>query len=131
MVEALRNLTDPAERPGVLETRNEVQLVGRVSGQSTERELPSGDLIATFRIVVDRPRSRRTTAPNGRAITVDTLDCVAWTKAQRKTVIGLKAGDLVAVDGALRRRFWRAGGAVASRYEVEVGVVRRLRRASA
>ena len=39
---------------------------------------------------------------------------------------GLSAEDVVEVDGALRRRFFRAGGAAASRYEVEAHRVRRV-----
>jgi single-strand DNA-binding protein len=115
---------------GAGESRNEVVLVGRVSGRSDERELPSGDLIATFRVVVDRPPTRRAGAA-GRAVTVDTVDCVAWTKALRRKVVALAAGDVVAVEGALRRRFWRSGGAAASRYEVEVVNLRRIGRAGA
>jgi single-strand DNA-binding protein len=129
MVEAQLDQPFPEDRPGVFETRNEVILVGRVSGEPMQRELPSGAEISSFRVVVDRPRSRRTAGPSGRVITVDTLDCVAWTKAQRRKVVVLRAGDQVSVTGALRRRFWRSGGAVASRYEVEVTAVRRLKRA--
>jgi single-strand DNA-binding protein len=112
-----------------LQPRNEVVLVGRVSAPAEERELPSGDVITTWRVVVDRPpRTRR--ADGGRAATVDTLDCVAWTAGLRRTARGLAAGDVVAVEGALRRRFWRAGAAAASRCEIEVRRVRRLAQAS-
>ncbi len=44
----------------------------------------------------------------------------------RRTARGLADGDVVAVEGALRRRFWRAGPVANSRTEVEVEVVRRL-----
>lgn len=109
--------------------RNEVVLVGRVSAPAEERELPSGDVIATWRVVVDRPPAKPRT-DGGRAATVDTLDCVAWTAGLRRTALRLCAGDVVSVEGALRRRFWRAGAGAASRCEVEVSRVRRLAQAS-
>lgn len=110
-----------------LESRNEVVLVGRVAAAAEQRELPSGDLLVTWRLVVDRPPGRPT-GPAGRAVTVDTLDCVAWTAGLRRTASAFQPGDVVAVEGALRRRFWRAAGAPASRYEVEVTRARRLAR---
>lgn len=117
--------TDPGE--GVL-TRNEVLLVGRVSGEPEERELPSGDRLVAWRVVVDRPPPRRPPAEGARPVTIDTVDCVAWTAGVRRTARGLRAGDVVEVGGALRRRFYRAGGSASSRTEVEAAVVRRLAR---
>lgn len=108
--------------------RNEVLLVGRVSGEPEERELPSGDVLVAWRVVVDRPPPRRPPPDGVRLATVDTLDCVAWTSAVRRTARTLGDGDLVAVEGALRRRFWRAGAGSASRTEVEVLAVRRVGR---
>lgn len=113
---------------GQAAARNEVFLVGRVSGAPQERELPSGDALVSWRVVVDRPAPRRVPAPGARPPTIDTLDCVAWTAAVRRTARGLVDGDVVTVEGALRRRFWRAGNGAASRTEVEVASVRRLRR---
>lgn len=106
--------------------RNEVVLVGRVSGAAEDRELPSGDVLTTFRVVVDRPPLRRSPPEGVRPPTVDTLDCVAWTAATRRRAQSLGPGDLVSVEGALRRRFWRTPGGPASRYEVEVLALRRL-----
>ena len=107
--------------------RNEVLLVGRVSGAPEERVLPSGDCLTTWRLVVDRGPGRP--SPAGvRATTVDTFDCVAWTSAVRRRAAALLAGDVVEVQGALRRRFWRAGAGAASRCEVEATSVRRLSR---
>lgn len=120
-----------AQVPGVPRPEascNEVRLVGRVSGAPQERELPSGDALVTWRVVVDRPVPRRAPPEGVRPATVDTLDCVAWTAAVRRTARGLAEGDVVAVEGALRRRFWRAGSGAASRCEVEVESLRRLRR---
>lgn len=111
-------------------SRNEVVLVGRVSGTPQERELPSGDALVSWRVVVDRPAPRRST-PSRRSPTIDTIDCVAWSAALRRTARALADGDVVAVDGALRRRFWRAGAGAASRTEVEVVALRRLSRRGA
>ena len=111
------------------ESRNEVVLVGRVSADPVERELPSGDAITTFRLVVARPSRARpggTTGP-----TVDVIDCVAWRAGVRRTVRGLDPGDLVTLQGSLRRRFWRGPTGATSRYEVEVGSVKRHTRAAA
>ena len=110
------------------QARNEVVLVGRVPAAAEERELPSGDLLVSFRVVVDRPAPLRPAA--GRAVSVDTLDCTAWGAGVRRTAKALGPGDVVEVQGALRRRFWRAGAAAASRTGVEVGSVRRLVRAA-
>lgn len=110
-------------------TRNEVVLVGRVSGAPLERELPSGDQLVSWRVVLDRPPPRRPVRAGARAVTVDTVDCVAWTAGVRRTARGLADGDVVSVQGALRRRFWRGSGSAQSRTEVEVDALRRLRRA--
>ncbi len=113
-----------------LRSRNEVVLVGRVSGEPETRELPSGDTLVSWRVVVDRPAPRR--PPEGRKPpTIDTVDCVGWTAGVRRTVRTLTDGDVVIVEGALRRRFWRGGAGMQSRTEVEVRSVRRLRRAAA
>ena len=107
--------------------RNEVVLVGRVPAAPEERELPSGDVLVIWRVVVGRPPACR--PPEGvRATTVDTLDCVAWTAPTRRAAAALLPDDVVEVTGALRRRFWRAGAGAASRCEVEVSSVRRVSR---
>ena len=107
------------------QARNEVLLVGRVAAPAEERELPSGDVIMTWRLIVTRPVTKRPRADAGRSPTVDTLDCVAWAPAVQRTAGSLVAGEVVTVEGALRRRFWRAGAGAASRCEVEVSRVRR------
>lgn len=105
--------------------RNEVLLVGRVSGAPEERELPSGDALVSWRVVVARPAPRRAPPPGVRTPTIDTVDCVAWAGPVRRTARGLADGDIVAIEGALR---WRAGAAAASRTEVEVEALRRVGR---
>lgn len=111
------------------EARNEVVLVGRVSADPEDRELPSGDILTTFRLVVDRPPPARRPREGSRPATTDTLDCVAWGGAVRRSARTVRAGDVVAVEGALRRRFWRSPAGAASRYEIELDTVKRLRKA--
>lgn len=108
---------------------NEVRLVGRVSAEPQSRELPSGDQLVTWRLVVTRGAVRRSAPDSVRVPTVDTLDCVAWSAGVRRTARGLAAGDVVEVSGALRKRFWRTSAGPSSRTEVEVERVRRLSRA--
>lgn len=109
--------------------RNEVALVGRVSAPAEARTLPSGDVLVSWRLVVDRPPSRRAVPEGSRAVVVDTIDCVAWAAGVRRTAGSFAAGDVVQVEGALRRRFWQTGSGAASRYEVEVAAAKRLQRA--
>jgi single-strand DNA-binding protein len=110
-------------------TRNEVLLVGRLAAPAEERELPSGDVLSSFRVVVDRPPARRP-APGTRPPTVDALECVVWTAALRKAAAGWGPGDVLEVQGSLRRRFWRAPTGASSRYEVEVVRAKRVARAA-
>jgi single-strand DNA-binding protein len=110
-------------------TVNEVRLVGRVSGPTEQRELPSGDLLVSVRVVVARPvvpARGRADGTTTRAV-VDTIDVACWSGRTRAAALRLDDGDHVEVQGALRRRFFRAGGAAVSRYEVEAAVVRRVR----
>lgn len=104
---------------------NEVRLTGRVSGEPTERELPSGDLLVQLRVVVQRPvpRAREKGARGGRQ-QVDTIDVACWTSRTRASALRLADGAGVQVEGSLRRRFFRTGGGPASRYEVEARALR-------
>jgi len=102
-------------------TINEVIVGGRMSNAPEERELPSGDTVVQFRVVV--PRSGPRVRAGGGAATVDTIDVACWTKPLQRKALRLKPGDLVTVRGALRRRFWRSPAGAASRYEVEAAVL--------
>ncbi len=102
---------------------NEVTLVGRVSAAPERRDLPSGDQLVTLRVVVDRPPQKGVTK---RA--VDVIDVACWTKRTQRTASGLAPDDGVRVEGALRRRFFAAGGGRASRYEVEASRLVRVTR---
>jgi single-strand DNA-binding protein len=105
---------------------NSVTLRGRVSSAPLERELPSGDTMVTLRLTMAREpgsanqRSRQSS---------DWVDCVAWAARMRRTVATWQVGDQVEIEGALRRRFYRAGGATSTRLEVELLRGRRLARA--
>jgi len=107
---------------------NEVRLLGRLAAEALERTLPSGDVVATFRIVIDRP-----IGPPGAPSTarVDTIDCAAFRGDVRRRLGQLSPGDVIEIGGCLRRRFFRAGGAAASRYEVEVRTLVRASRTAA
>ena len=106
------------------EHRNEVLLVGRVSAAPEVRVLPSGDEITTWRLVVARED-----VAEGRP-GQDTIDCTAWSTRTRRSALTWVAGDVVQVEGALRRRFWKTSVALASRCEVEVSRVRRVAKAA-
>ena len=106
---------------------NHVQLVGRVAADPVTIELPSGDEVVSVRLVVARgPQTRRPDAR--RPPSVDTIDCSAWSAKSRRSVSAWNEGDVVSVEGALRRRFWRGAQGAQSRYEVEVALARRIKR---
>jgi single-strand DNA-binding protein len=130
--------SEGAEEAGV----NEVRLVGRLSGEPETRTMPSGDEVVLLRVVVRRPAETGGRSAGARAKgvladdplvrtpprpTVDTIDVSCWTSVTRRAGLRLTAGDAVEVEGALRRRFYRAGPTVQSRYDV---VATRVRRAS-
>ncbi|WP_295692407.1 single-stranded DNA-binding protein [Lapillicoccus sp.] len=122
---------------------NEVLLVGRVSGVPEAREMPSGDEVVQFRVVIRRPPAKKPArraaiGPSGEgggsgsagtsSVTrtqVDTIDVACWSASSRRAARRFTDGDVVEVQGALRRRFYRAGPATVSRYEVEAATVRR------
>lgn len=96
---------------------NYIKLEGRLSGEAELRTLPSGDEIVVFRLVVPRPETGR----------VDTIDCQVQAAVLRRKVLRIKDSAEVVVEGALRRRFWRGSAGLASRYEVEVNSLQRVR----
>lgn len=109
---------------------NEVRLVGRVSGVPESREMPSGDTLVLWRLVVprDEPRRRATAAGEARRLpTVDTIDIACWSASARRAAARLEPDDVVEVSGSLRRRFFRGGSGAQSRYEVEAGSIKRYR----
>jgi single-strand DNA-binding protein len=113
---------------------NDVRLVGRLTGEPALVELPSGDALVTFRISVPRSSPMRTAASGAEkapAQRVDSVPCTAWVPRLRRSILTWRAGDLVEVSGAVRCRFFQAGGATRSRVEVEASAARIMRRSSA
>jgi len=101
---------------------NHVELIGRVSAVLDPRTLPSGDEVASLRLVVRRSRAAR----RGSKQTVDTFDCDAWTPSVRRSVSRLAAGDTVRIEGFLRRQFSRGTGGPVSRVTVDVTSIARM-----
>lgn len=112
-----------------LETANTVQLSGRLAAEPEERVLPSGDRLWTCRLIVPRADVRML-ASGRKGPSVDVVDLAGWSAKVRRSMRAWHAGDVVGVEGALRRRFYRSGGQTASRMEVEVTTARVLRRAA-
>jgi single-strand DNA-binding protein len=104
---------------------NRVTVTGRVSATAASRTMPSGDEMVSWRLVVDRPPS------HGHGPAFDVVDCVGWTARVRRSASSWAVGDVVTIDGALRRRFWRSPGGLQSRCEIEVGTARRIASAAA
>ncbi|MEY4493506.1 MAG: hypothetical protein RL355_855 [Actinomycetota bacterium] len=105
---------------GVFMWQNKVSLTGRVSSTGEEVELPSGDTITKFRVVV--PRDKPVTKT-----TIDTIDCVAFKAGVQSKIMKLETDDVVEIEGALRRRFWQTGSGSASRVEVEVATLKSVK----
>ena len=102
---------------------NEVYLVGRVSSLAIEKELPSGDKVVEFRVVISRSDS---VTKSGKKRPVDTLDIAAWSAKARRAALALKVDSWIEVNGAVRRRFWQAPTGLASRWQVEAEEIIRL-----
>lgn len=116
-----------AGRAEGLATVNEVRLIGRLSLAAEDRELPSGDQLTAFRVVVNRPRDKR----RGSRVQIDALECHTWISRVRRAAMTWQVGDVVEVNGSLRRRFFKTGGRLQSMTEVEVLSARRVSRAGA
>ena len=86
---------------------NDVALRGWVTTVATERELPSGDVVVQFRIAITRPEGG-----------VDTIDLESWSAKTRSSALSLRDGEWVEIQGAIRRRFWKSGQGLASRWQV-------------
>ena len=99
---------------------NTVVLRGRISMLPEERRLPSGDVIVSTRVVVDRGTPPAKSGRGRSRQRVDALDCVAWSAQAKRAVRRWQLGDEVCVEGAIRRRFFRSERGLVSRVEVEV-----------
>jgi single-strand DNA-binding protein len=100
---------------------NQVFLRGRLAAEPVHRELPSGDVLAVFRLTVKRPPGERAK--------VDSIECTTAQPRLHRTLERLNPGDEVAITGSLHRRFWRGPAGPASRYAVEASAVRLVSRA--
>jgi single-strand DNA-binding protein len=105
--------------------RNDVLLRGRLSAPAEVRTLPSGDALLTFKLVVRRPQ------PRSRGPAVDVLNCITYDRSLQRRAALWQAGDVVEVEGALQRRFWRTGTGTASMCEVNCRKGRKVPRSGA
>lgn len=95
---------------------NDCLLRGRVSAAATDRELPSGEHVVEFRLIITRQEREG----------VDTLDIAAWSAKTRRTALSLKPGEWVEVSGSVNRRFWQSPAGLASRWQIQVDSITRL-----
>jgi single-strand DNA-binding protein len=95
---------------------NDVVLRGRVSQEAVEKELPSGDKVVEFRLIVTREKQSG----------VDTLDIGSWSAKSRRTALSLTPDEWVEVSGSIHRRFWSSPTGLASRWQVEAVEISRI-----
>jgi len=95
---------------------NDVVLRGRVSQEAVEKELPSGDKVVEFRLIVTREKQSG----------VDTLDIASWSAKSRRTALSLTPDEWVEVSGSIHRRFWSSPTGLASRWQVEAVEISRI-----
>jgi single-strand DNA-binding protein len=95
---------------------NDVLLRGRVSREAVEKELPSGDKVVEFRLIITREKLSG----------VDTLDIGAWNAKARRSALTLKADEWIEISGSIHRRFWSAPTGLASRWQVEAAEISRI-----
>lgn len=95
---------------------NDCMLRGRVSALAIEKELPSGDKVVEFRLIITRVKGQG----------VDTLDIAAWSAKARRSALALKSDQWVEINGAIHRRFWQGASGLASRWQVEAIEISRL-----
>ena len=95
---------------------NDCLLRGRVSAVATDRELPSGEHVVEFRLIVTRDQREG----------VDTLDIAAWSGKSRRSALSLKPGEWVEIAGSIHRRFWQGPAGLASRWQIEAESITRI-----
>jgi single-strand DNA-binding protein len=127
MTRSRRTTPAAAAADDELGARNEVRLRGRLAAASTEIPLPSGDVVCTFSLVVERVPDRRRVS----SVRVDTLECKAYTADLRRRIARFAPGDVLEVEGSLQRRFFKAQGSTSSRYDVVVTAAARVARVAA
>lgn len=113
------------ERPSIpVDAGSQVVIVGRLGSAVTQRELPSGDTVTVFTIIVDRPARA---SSYGSRVRVDAIPCQAFRVTVARRLTSLEPGQWVRAEGRLRRRFWRSGAGLGSALEVEVSSVQPCR----
>jgi single-stranded DNA-binding protein len=95
---------------------NDLLLRGRVSAAAVEKDLPSGDKVVEFRLIITRLERGG----------VDTLDIAAWSSKMRRSALSLKEGEWIEIAGSIHRRFWSGAAGVASRWQVEAAEIVRI-----
>ena len=95
---------------------NDVVLRGRVSQEAIEKELPSGDKVVEFRLIITRDKQSG----------VDTLDIASWSAKSRRTALSLTPDEWIEVSGSIHRRFWSSPTGLASRWQVEALEISRI-----
>lgn len=104
-----------------------VVLVGRLGSSIEERELPSGDIVTTFTVIVDRTVDRGRGSGSRTTVKVDAIACQTFRSPVVRRLTTLEPGRWVQAEGTLRRRFWRTGAALNSIMEVDVTSLRAVR----
>jgi single-strand DNA-binding protein len=102
-------------------SRNEVHLVGTLSGAPERRTLPSGDELLTFTVAVPRPGGKVDAVPVQLGPAPPPGGRAGPRQVGRRRLAAAERfgpGTTLEVRGALRRRWWRTGGASVSRIEV-------------
>jgi len=102
--------------------RNDVVLRGRLSAPPELRPLPSGDTLLVLKLVVRREK------PRPRGPRSDVITCVTLLPGVQRYAAAWTTDDVVEVEGALQRRFWRTPTGTAVAYEVNCRRGRRLAR---
>lgn len=116
-------MTPRAQTPSAPCSSADVVVVGRLGSRVEVRELPSGDTVTVFTVVVDRAGTAGRAAS---VVKVDAIACQAFRAGVVNRLARLEPGQWVRAEGALRRRFWRSGAGLGSAMEVEVSRLQSL-----
>jgi single-strand DNA-binding protein len=124
-------ITDTAATPDQPLSVNVVHLVGKLSKPVQTMDLPSGDRLARWALVITRPQpdsvadSRDSADATADVATTrrrqhhDTIDCVTFDQKLLEYLTDVPAGARLEVHGALRRRFRSGEDGRLSSYSVE------------
>jgi len=113
---AKKSEVNPEQESEIDYSFNNCLLRGRVSAPATDKELPSGEHVVEFRLIIGRDKR------DG----VDTLDIASWSAKNRRIALSFKGGEWIEVSGSVRRRFWQSPTGLASRWQIESESISRL-----